>query len=200
MLWQNPSPRYISFPFDPPSQNDKIPRGKRISRKYSKRSQVQKGVTTEVKIVPFHPILATHRHTKPIQRKVTIRNPKVFIKKAKAIIEMSAEMVRPPSFTASSRRPSFDDFTKVRKKPMRPKIPRTNPDPKGINPGPGLDSEPGPNRIDSRPTAIARPTKKRVLMRSYFVMSPPNQISQRSILPAQTLWDNRMANIAMPPD
>lgn len=148
---------------------------------------MQKGVTTEVKIVAFHPILPIHRHMKPIQRKVTIRNPKVSIKKAKANIETSAEIVLPLSLTAFSRSPSLDGLRKVREKPMRPKIPRTNPDPKGINPGPGLDREPGPIRIDSRLTAIASPTRKRVLIRSYFVTSPPNQISPPSILLRQRL-------------
>jgi hypothetical protein len=53
-------------------------------------------------------------------------------------------------------------------KTRHPKIPNTNPQINGRNPGPGLDSVPGSMRTDSTQIPDANTTQIRELMRSYF--------------------------------
>lgn len=123
-------------------------------------------VIIEMKTVIFHPIFP-NLQMKPIQSRVTKRNPRMSRKKAYPMREASAKtnfFHRIPCSQTTSL--LFAPLLKVRAKRMRPKIPRDIPHPNAISPGPGADREPGPSRIDSTQIAIAIPIQKKLLIRS----------------------------------
>jgi hypothetical protein len=88
-------------------------------------------------------------------------------------------------------------------KTRHPKIPNTNPQINGRNPGPGLDSVPGSMRIDSIQIPAANTTQISELIRSYFFMKvsvsflfPPEGPSYRKILHCQVLLAKNLSQIS----
>ena len=82
-------------------------------------------------------------------------------------MEPIVKMTLVSGFTSNNSRISLIKLILDRKKEMKENTPRAIPQTRGNSPGPGLEKDPRPIRIDSTQMAKDNPTRKRVLTESW---------------------------------